>query len=332
MMSTPTADRRFVSELREHEDLDQVFLVTEKQLRPNRQGNLYLQLRLSDRTGSLTGMMWNANEGHYAQVDGGGFVRVRGTTQSYNGQMQVLIKQLHPVPPTDVDPSDYKMLDSSALDQLAATVTAKLQAIRDDELRNLMQCLLDMPEVFPLFCRAPAAMRNHHAYEGGLLEHVAQLMELTESVCRHYSYLDRDLLIAGVFLHDIGKIDELQWEHESGYTDVGQLVGHLVLGVRILDRAIERFRQVHGTSVSGPLVSQLQHLIVSHHGKLEFGSPKVPMTLEALTLSYLDDLDAKLHQFQQIMASDLNAESHWTTYHTQLGRKLFKAAAHVGPQ
>lgn len=331
-MSTPATERRFVHELREHEELDQVFLVTEKQLRPNRQGNLYLQLRLSDRTGSLTGMMWNANEGHYGQVDGGGFVRVRGTTQCYNGQMQVLIKQFQAVPATDVDEADYKTLDSNKLDELAATVTAKLQAIRDDELRNLMQCLLDMPDVFPPFCRAPAAMRNHHAYEGGLLEHVTQLMELTESVCRHYEYLDRDLLIAGVFLHDIGKIDELQWEHECGYTDVGQLVGHPVLGVRILDRAVERYQQVHGKPVSAPLVFQLQHLIVSHHGKLEFGSPKVPMTLEALTLSYLDDLDAKLHQFQQLMASDLNADSHWTIYHAHLGRKLFKAPAHVRPQ
>jgi len=328
-VATPSNQHHLVQDLREHQELDQVFLVREKQLRPNRQGNLYLQLRLADRTGGLTGMMWNAQEEHYNRVQGGGFARIRGVTQVYNGQLQILVTNVQPVANTEVDESLYRAVDTAATENYARIVTEKLRSLQDKELRDLMQCLVEMADVFPRFCHAPAALRNHHAYEGGLLEHVAQLMELTDSVCQHYPQVDRDLVIAGVFLHDIGKIEELQWEQESGYTDAGQLVGHPVLGVRILDRGLREYQQKYARDVSPSLVCQLQHLIVSHHGKLEFGSPKVPMTLEALVLSYLDDMDAKLHQFQQLMAGDLNPESRWTIYQAPLGRKLFKAPSHV---
>ena len=324
-MSTTTARHRFISEMGEHEELDQVFLVTEKQLRPNRQGNLYLQLRLADRTGNVVAMMWNAKDVDYQRVPGGGYLRVNGTTQFYNGQLQILAKQIANVPAEQVDASLFQTIAPDALAAYANNVRSKLEAVSSLELRQLLQVLLETQGLFERFCAAPAALRHHHAYPGGLLQHVSQLMDLADSVCAHYPTVDRDLVRAGVFLHDLGKIEELSWEQSCGYTDVGQLVGHPVLGVSILERALAAYVARHGQPVSAELVGQLQHLIVSHHGRLEFGSPKVPMTLEALVLSYLDDLDAKLHQFQQLMESDMNDDSRWTVYHAQLGRKLFKA-------
>ena len=317
-------ERRFVEQLGEHEELDQVFLVRERQLRPNRNGNLYLQLRLADRTGTVVGMMWNADDGVLDLLGDGPYARVRGTTQIYNGALQILVKQIQHIGAGEVQEDDFLILSPRDIEAYEHRLIQHLRGIQHEELRQLAECFLSDEDFLATFCQAPAAMRNHHAYEGGLLEHVVQLIDLAVSVCQHYPDLHQDLLVMGVFLHDVGKIEELRWDPDAGYTDVGQLVGHPVLGIRILDRALQRFETAHGRPCSTFIVTQLQHLIVSHHGRLEFGSPKVPMTLEALALSYLDDLDAKLHQFRSLMQSDTGTDGNWTTYHPQLGRKLFK--------
>ena len=175
------------------------------------------------------------------------------------------------------------------------------------------------------FGDAPAGVKHHHAYPGGLLEHVVQLIELVQSVVAHYPQLDRDLLLMGAFLHDIGKVDELTYDRGLGYSDEGQLVGHLVQGVVILQEKLAQVAQRRGEPFPAELGAQLKHLIVSHHGRLEYGSPKVPMTLEAVALHYLDDMDAKLYSFEQLMREDVDSESRWTTYQPHLGRKIFKS-------
>jgi 3'-5' exoribonuclease len=316
-----------VSDLREGDDVDQVFLVAEKQLRTNRSGNLYLHLRLSDRTGAISAMMWNITEKTAGRVQTGDYARVEGATQIYNGAMQIIATHVERVDPRSVNESDFFPLGATDIDQLAGRLAEMLRSVRNFALRNLGECFLIDEKFMAKFSSAPAGVKNHHAYRGGLLEHVVDLMELTRIVAPRYREVDGDLLLYGAFLHDVGKIDELNYERQLGYTDEGQLVGHLVMGVSLLGRKIDEVEKMSGEPFPAELAARLKHMIVSHHGHYEFGSPKLPMTLEAVVLHYLDDLDAKVRSFAQIMQDDPDAESRWTTYLPQLGRKLFKTSA-----
>ena len=198
--------RRFINQLGEHENVDQVFLVSDKQLRTNRNGNLYLQLRLTDRTGSMTAMLWNANDQLYASFDNGTYVRVQATTQFYNGALQMIAQRLERVDPSTIDETDFQTLADTDIDQLASRLTAMLRGVKHYHLRCLAECFLMDEQFLEKFLRAPAGIKNHHAYHGGLVEHVVSLMELTAAVAPLYPELDADLLLMGAFLHDVGKI------------------------------------------------------------------------------------------------------------------------------
>jgi 3'-5' exoribonuclease len=316
--------RRFAKELGDGEVVDQVFLASEKQLRTNRNGNLYLQVRLSDKTGSLTAMLWNANQKHYDGFDNGDFIRVKGNAQLFNGGMQVLVKEIDKSGESAIDPSDFVTLSTGDVETMVGRVAELLRGMRNVNLRNLAECFL-VDESFMLgFKSAPAGIKNHHAYQGGLLEHVLSLMELVTIVAPRYPGVDSDVLLMGAFIHDMGKIRELTYQPDLGYSDVGQLIGHLVLGVSMLDEMIVETEKQSGDSFPVELANHLRHLIVSHHGEYEFGSPKLPMTLEAITLHMLDNLDAKLHSYQQLIEEDVNKSSSWTVYHPALGRKIYK--------
>ena len=315
--------RRFLNELNEREKIKEVFVLGDKQLRQNRNGDLYLQMRLSDRSGSCSGMYWNVDERVAGEVNNGDYVEVEGTTQFYNGALQIIVRRWERAEPGSINEDDFLLLDKEKTAKMVAALTDHLMSLRNVHLRKLAESFLNNAEFMDRFTRAPAAVKNHHAYHGGLLEHVVQLMGLAKIVAAEYDELDDDVLLFGAFLHDVGKIEELTYERDLGYSDVGQLVGHLVIGVTILNDEIARLR-ASGYEFPQELGMLLQHMIVSHHGKHEFGSPKVPMTLEATALHYLDDLDAKIHNFRQLMEDDTNIESPWTTYHPNLGRKLYK--------
>jgi len=316
--------RKYVRELTDGETVDQVFLASEKQLRTNRNGNLYLQVRLSDKTGSLTSMLWNAQQRHYDCFENGDYLNVKGTAQVYNGNMQVLAKEVGKVSPADVDEADFITLSDGAVENMLARVAELLRSIANPHLLTLAECfLIDEPFMKGLR-NAPAGIKNHHAYRGGLLEHVLSLMEVVSLVAPRYEDLDADKLLMGAFLHDIGKIRELTYDPDLGYSTQGQLLGHLVQGVTMLDEMIAQAEKQSGENFPEDLANQLRHMIVSHHGTLEFGSPKVPMTLEAIALHHLDNLDAKLHSVKQLIADDVNTDSPWTVYHPSLGRKLYK--------
>ncbi len=316
--------RRFISQLGERESVDEIFLVADKQLRTNRQGNFYLQMRLSDRSGSLTAMMWNANDKVYSSFENGDYVRVQGTSQFYNGALQMIVSRIDRVIPRDVDEADFVTLNVSAIDRLASEVAEMLRTVRNESLRNLVECFLVDEAFMASFTSAPAGIKNHHAYRGGLLEHVHSLLRLVSIVAPHYPDLDDDLLLLGAFLHDAGKIRELTYERELAYSDEGQLVGHLVIGVGMLDEKVREVERLTGESFPRELHLRLQHMIVSHHGQYEFGSPKLPMTLEAIALHYLDNLDAKMHSLGTLIREDANTDSNWTPYQAPLGRKLYK--------
>ncbi|MFT5299428.1 MAG: 3'-5' exoribonuclease [Mariniblastus sp.] len=320
----PAMSRRFVNELADGEVLDQIFLASEKQLRTNRNGNLYLQVRLNDKTGSVTSMLWNANQGHFDAFENGDFIRVKGTAQLYNGGMQVLSKQVDKADSKGVDESDFITLSNEAVEQMVARVAELLRGMRNVNLRNLAECFLVDEAFMKGFRTAPAGIKNHHAYHGGLLEHILSLMEVCHLVAPRYAQVDADILLMGAFLHDAGKIRELTYSPDLGYSDSGQLLGHLVQGVSMLDEMIVETEKQAGEEFPEKLANQLRHMIVSHHGQYEFGSPKLPMTLEAITLHFLDSLDAKIHSVTQLIEEDANKSSDWTVYHPSIGRKIYK--------
>ncbi len=316
--------RRFVNQLAENEAVDEVFLVSDKQLRTNRNGNLYLAVRLSDKSGSLNGMMWNATDRIADSFDNGDYARINGTTQLYNGTLQMIVTRVEPVDPEKVIEADFVTLSSTDVDKLAGELAAMLRAIKNYHLRNLAEsCLMD--ETFMgKFTSAPAGVKNHHAYRGGLLEHVLSLMKLCSVVAPIYEGLDPDLLLMGAFLHDIGKTEELTYERDLAYSDEGQLIGHIVMAVSMLEAKIRETEKLSGETFPTELALRLKHMIVSHHGQYEYGSPKLPMTLEAIALHFLDNLDSKIYTVKQLIADDANAASTWTPYQPALGRKFYK--------
>ncbi len=318
--------RCFIRTLTDGEDVDEIFLASEKQLRTNRGGNLYLQVRLSDKSGSMVGMLWNANQTHYDGVDNGDFVRVRAKTQLYNGGLQLILKSVTKEDKSHVDPADFQTLSVGALDQLMQQVSTTLRQMSNFHLRSLAECFLTDATFMDQLQKAPAGVKNHHAYRGGLLQHIVSLLKVSEFVSGHYPTLDADLLTMGVFLHDIGKLRELTYEPDLGYSDAGQLLGHMVLAISMVDEKIRVAETLMGEPFPESLAIHLKHLIVSHHGQYEFGSPKLPMSREAMALHLIDNLDAKLHCLDQLISEDVNTESSWTVYHSNLGRKIYKGS------
>jgi 3'-5' exoribonuclease len=319
-----SAVRRYVNQLGERENIDQVFLVADKQLRANRNGNLYLQLRLTDKTGSLTGMLWNANDSVFNSVETGNYLRVAGTTQVYNGQLQMIVTRIEPTDPRQIDDQDFVTVSSEEIERLAKRLSELLRGMANVHLRNLAECFLADDEFMGKFMVAPAGIKNHHAYRGGLLAHVVSLMEACRVVAPLYPELDADMLLMGAFLHDAGKIDELLYEREFGYSDAGQLIGHVVMILSTIEDKVAESERLAGDKFPDELLLRLKHMVVSHHGEYAYGSPKLPMTLEAIALHLLDNLDAKLYSVAQIMKEDAGGESAWTSYNQALGRKFFK--------
>jgi len=321
-MSTDT--RRYVSQLSHNESISQVFLASDKQLRPNRNGNLYLQVELSDRSGSVNARMWNASDNDYRSFDNGDYVHVEGATQLFQGNMQLIANRIRKARPDEVEEADFVTLQSEDVDKMRQRMTEIMAGLKTVPLARLAKGFLGDEQFMAKFCRAPAAMKNHHAYQGGLLDHVLSLIELVLVVGPRYPQLDTEKLLMGAFLHDAAKVDELAYERDISYTDPGQLLGHMVLGVTMLDDMIRTIVSQDGQPFPERLKMELQHMIISHHGQYEYGSSKLPMTLEAVALHQLDNLDAKLANFTQLMTDCPNTDSNWTQYFSQIGRKLFK--------
>jgi len=324
-MSTAT-ERRFVSQLGHNEQVQQVFLASDKQLRPNRNGNLYLQVELSDRSGAISTRLWNASEQDYRGFENGDYVVVDGSTQLFQGNMQLIATSIRKARQDEVDEADFITLQSADIDRMAARLAEILRSIRSPELRNLAECFLMDQEFMTKFTSAPAGMKNHHAYKGGLLEHVLGLMELILVVASRYEQLDQDKLLVGALLHDAAKTDELSYERDIAYTDEGQLLGHMVMAITMIDEKVREAERLSGEHFPKQLVTEIKHMVISHHGEYEFGSPKLPMTLEAIALHHLDNLDAKIASFTQLINDCPNVESNWTQYYANLGRKLYKGA------
>jgi 3'-5' exoribonuclease len=316
--------RKRITELSAGAQTDQVFLATRKQLRPNRNGQLYLQVELADRSGSITGRMWNASDEDFEAFDEGDYVRVEGTVQLYTGALQIIFTAIGRVDPRSVDEGEFCVLSSADVARLTAELTRLLGTIRPGPVRELVDQVLADDELMAVFKRSPAGVKQHHAYAGGLLEHVVNLLHLADTMAPRYPAVDRDLLLAGVLLHDIGKTLELESERGFSYTDAGQLLGHVLLGLELVDEKIRAVEDRTGQAFAAETAVRIKHMIASHHGEYAFGAPKLPMTLEAIALHHLDQLDARMAGTLQLMQNEAALDGGWTQYHANLGRKFFK--------
>jgi 3'-5' exoribonuclease len=316
--------RRYVNQLVNGDSVDEAFLVADKQLRANRQGNLYLHLELRDKTGTVGARLWNATENLARLFEPGDFLRVRGKTQVFQGSLQIILNHFDVVDPSQVEPDEFLPQSAQNVGKLMARLRELLLAMNNPQLRALVECFLMDDEFVARFTTAPAGIKNHHAYQGGLIEHVVALLNVADRISDLYPEIDRDLLLTGIFLHDVGKVEELTYDRAFAYSDSGQLVGHLVIGVEMLRDKAKQFEKLMGEPFPAELLLRLKHMIVSHHGSYEFGSPKLPMTLEAVALHYLDNLDAKIHTFSREIREDPSRDSSWTPFQQSLGRRLFK--------
>ncbi len=319
--------RRFVQELADGEAVEDVFLVSDKQLRANRNGNLYIQVDLRDRSGVINGRLWNAGEPLFRSFDVGDFVRARGKVQLFQGALQLILSHLDKYDSASVELTDFLPHTTQDVGLLLQKLKESLRKIGNPHLRALAECFL-MDDTFVRdFCNVPAGVRNHHAYVGGLLEHVVTLLDAAERLLPLYPEVDRDLVLIGVFLHDAGKVRELTCKKAFAYTDEGQLVGHITIGVEMVTEKAVEAAKLTDELFPPEMLLRIKHMILSHHGQLDFGSPVVPMTPEAVFLATLDNLDAKVNTFTRDIREDRNATSAWTPFSQSLQRRLFKGRA-----
>ncbi len=316
--------RVFVKELKDGDSVNEIFLLADKQLRANRNANLYLLATLRDRTGIVSGLMWNVAEEMVQNVSAGDYVRVRGKVQLYQGGLQMIMTHIDHVPRSSCDEEDFQVQSQANAAPLLARLKELLTSLRCAQLLTLAQCFLDDDALITGLCAAPAGVKAHHAYMGGLIEHVVNMSEVADRICVLYPALNRDLLLLGVLLHDLGKVRELSWDPTLAYTDEGQLLGHINIAIEILNEKLIHAASRLGKPLDQEMVLRLKHMILSHHGTREFGSPTVPMTPEAIALHHIDNLDARLHEFTRAIEDDLNADSAWTPFNPRSDRKLFK--------
>jgi|YNPBryunderm2012_1023409.scaffolds.fasta_scaffold00648_10 3'-5' exoribonuclease len=300
------------------------FVVHAKEIRQKKTGEPYLSLLLGDRTGEIDAKMWDNVAEVMETFDRDDFVRVKGLIQIYNNRPQFTIHKMQRVDASEVDPTDFFPSSQRDPEEMFAELRGLLAQMRHPDLKALADLFLDDPEIASRFKRAPAAKYIHHAYLGGLLEHVLSLVKLARTVAGHYPGVDPDLLVTGALLHDIGKIYELNYDRSFAYTTEGQLLGHIAIGLRMLD---QKLAQLPGFPPR--LRTLIEHMILSHHGQLEFGSPKVPLFPEALLLHYLDDLDSKMECMRAQVENDRQAEGHWTGYSPTLERVVLKKGKYL---
>ena len=300
----------------ENQVITSSFVVAAKQAKPKKSGELYLALTLVDRTGQIEAKMWDNVGEHISLFDQDDFIKVRGLINKFNGRFQLTVHKLRSLADAEVVFDDYLPRTTKNIDELWQTLAEFVNNFQNPCLKALLRAFMADPQIERGYKNAPAAKTLHHAYLGGLLDHVVSLFRLCDLASHNYgAMIDRDLLMTGAFLHDIGKIHELSFARTFGYTSRGQLLGHMIIELEMLH---EKLGQVPGFPAEYKTL--LEHLIISHHGRYEFGSPKMPMFPEALMLHYLDDLDSKMESMRAHFERE--PESEWTSYNPSLERPL----------
>ena len=315
-MKTP-----YVSELLANQAITGTFLVQSKEVRQKKTGEPYLSLVLIDKTGDIEAKMWDNVAEVMDTFDRDDFIRVKGMTQPYQNRLQLTIHRLARLDDASVDFADYFPVSKRDRDEMFSELQSLVAGIQNPHLRGLLQSFFADPQLAAAYRVAPAAKSVHHAFLGGLIEHVLSLCGLARDMAAHYPYVDLDLLLTGFVLHDIGKLSELTYERSFGYSDEGQLLGHIVIGLRML---AEKFSTL--PDFPPRLRTLVEHMLISHHGELEFGSPKQPLFPEALLLHHLDNLDSKMECMRALIERDSSSGALWTSYSPALARTALRKA------
>ena len=307
----------------ENQVITSSFVVVSKQAKPKKSGELYLALVLADRTGHLEAKMWDNVSDHINCFEQDDFIKVRGLINKFNGRFQLTLHKVRSLRDAEVEFDDYLPRTTKDVNVLWCTLGEFVSSFRDPHLKALVEAFMADPQIEQAYKTAPAAKSLHHAFIGGLLDHVVSLFQLCDLACRNYpDMINRDLLLTGAFLHDIGKVQELTFARSFTYTTRGQLLGHMIIELEMLQQKLALlpgFPEEYKTLI--------EHLIISHHGKYEFGSPKMPMFPEALMLHYLDDLDSKMESMRAHFLREPEAE--WTTYNASLERPLLNSRKYL---
>lgn len=309
----------YVSELQPNQVINACFVVQLKDVRQKRSGEPYLSLILGDRTGDLDAKMWDNVAEVLESFEKDDFLRVKGLVQVHQNRLQLTLHKLTKLAENEVDFTDYFPSSRRPADEMMAELSRLVAGIRNEPLRNVLEAILADPEISSKLRVAPAAKVIHHAYLGGLLEHILSVAQLGIVMAAHYPHIDVDLMIAGAMLHDIGKIQELTYQRSFGYSTEGQMLGHIVQSIQIFD---EKRRQV--PDFPAKLRTLIEHMILSHHGELEYGSPKLPLFPEALLLHHLDNLDSKMEAMRAHVEKDRFVDGCWTGYNNALDRVVLK--------
>jgi len=309
----------FVRDLQPNQLCRTSFLVNAKEVRQKKTGEPFLSLTFGDKTGDIDAKMWDNVADVVDSFGPGDFVKVKGVMSLYNGRPQFTVHTLERVEDFEVEMADFFATSLRDPREMMEELRAIIAGLRNPHLRSLLEAFFADEDLCERYMKAPAAKQIHHAFLGGLLEHVLSLCGLCKLVAPHYPSVDLDIVMTGAILHDIGKVEELTYDRGLGYSTVGQLLGHISIGVRFLH---EKLRQV--PDFPPALAVLVEHIILSHHGKLEFGSPKVPMLPEALLLHYLDDMDSKMETVRAQLERDQKTEGLFTSYIYALDRTALK--------
>ncbi|MBI5656207.1 MAG: HD domain-containing protein [Geobacter sp.] len=309
----------YIADIKDRDQVDTVFLVKEKTTAMAKNGKPYLTLRLMDKTGELDAKVWDYVDVVGAAFDKDDFLAVRGKATIYLGKMQLVIAELSKVPEQRVELADFLPKTARDIAEMEQELAGLVASLEDRHLRSLMESFLGDAEFMAGYRTAPAAKGMHHVFLGGLLEHSLAVTRLVDAILPLYAPLNRDLLVVGALLHDVGKVREMTYYRSFDYTDEGKLIGHITIGVEMLH---ERIAGIPGFPDGYAML--LKHMLLSHHGQYEYGSPKRPKTLEATILNYLDDLDSKINGIRTHINREPESQSRWTAYHRLYDRYFFK--------
>ncbi len=309
----------YIAQVRPGQIVSGLFCVASKSVRQTKTGAAFISMTLMDNSGSIEARVWDRVRELEGLFEKGDIIHIQAEVVEFNGQCQFKVNDLSALGADKrVDPAMFLPVAPIDLDGAWKQCEKAISRIENPEFKRVLEELFSEPETREAFCQAPAAKKMHHAYIGGLLEHSLNVLRLSEQICRLYVQLDKDLMIAASICHDIGKIREFSWHRPPiDYTDQGRLLGHIVMGIQMLEKAIDTSRLNPG---SRNLLA-LKHVILSHHGQKEFGSPVLPMTEEALVFHMIDDLDAKLNFLNSLKKED--GEPSWTDFQRLFERYFF---------
>lgn len=311
--------KQYVSEIKDRDSVNSIFLVKDKIMAMAKNGKPYMNLKFMDKSGEIEGKVWDNVDILDKLFDKDDFVQILGKASVYMNKMQIVLNNISRLDDSQVNLADFLPESPRCREDMIAELNATIGAIKNSYLKTLMELFIADEPFMAHYCTAPAAKAMHHVYLGGLLEHSLALVKLVKAIVPLYQGINEDLLVVGAMLHDVGKVQEMSFERSFDYTDAGKLLGHITIGVELVE---DKIRKIEG--FPRELALLLKHQILSHHGQYEYGSPKRPKTIEATILNYLDDMDSKINGINTHIAKETASNSRWSAHHRLYDRYFFK--------